>query len=139
MTKAQRAFSIALLLDGKGGARELSDAEVAQWTPGDGLLWVDLNLTNRRARKWLTEKSGIDGNVSSILLAEETRPRSLAIENGLYELWDADTAVSELNKLVAANPNIRDIHFWAQFPGESVESGNARLTYIAENVLPRLA
>ena len=63
--------------------QKLSDAEVAQWTPGDGLLWVDLNLTNRRARKWLTEKSGIDGNVSSILLAEETRPRSLAIENGL--------------------------------------------------------
>ena len=35
-------------------------------------------------------------------------------------------------------PNIRDIHFWAQFPGESVASGNARLRYIAERVLPRL-
>lgn len=61
-----------------------------------------------------------------------------AIENGLYELWDADMAVSELNKLVATHPNIRDIHFWAQFPGESVESGNKRLRYIAEKVLPRL-
>ncbi len=61
-----------------------------------------------------------------------------AIENGLYELWDADTAVTELNKLTATYPNIRDIHFWAQFPGESVASGNARLRYIAENVLPRL-
>jgi alkanesulfonate monooxygenase SsuD/methylene tetrahydromethanopterin reductase-like flavin-dependent oxidoreductase (luciferase family) len=61
-----------------------------------------------------------------------------AIENGLYELWDADTAVTELNKLLKTYPNIRDIHFWAQFPGESVESGDARLRYIAENVLPRL-
>ncbi|EEB80257.1 Luciferase-like monooxygenase superfamily protein [marine gamma proteobacterium HTCC2148] len=61
-----------------------------------------------------------------------------AIENGLYELWDADTAVKELNKLMTTYPNIRDIHFWAQFPGESVESGNARLRYIAEKVLPRL-
>jgi alkanesulfonate monooxygenase SsuD/methylene tetrahydromethanopterin reductase-like flavin-dependent oxidoreductase (luciferase family) len=61
-----------------------------------------------------------------------------AIENGLYELWDADTAVTQLNKLTATYPNIRDIHFWAQFPGESVASGNARLRYIAENVLPRL-
>jgi alkanesulfonate monooxygenase SsuD/methylene tetrahydromethanopterin reductase-like flavin-dependent oxidoreductase (luciferase family) len=61
-----------------------------------------------------------------------------AIENGLYELWDADTAVTELNKLMTAYPNIRDIHFWAQFPGESVESGNKRLRYIAEKVLPRL-
>jgi alkanesulfonate monooxygenase SsuD/methylene tetrahydromethanopterin reductase-like flavin-dependent oxidoreductase (luciferase family) len=62
-----------------------------------------------------------------------------AIENGLYQLWDADTAVSELNKLVTTYPNIRDIHFWAQFPGESVESGDKRLRYIAEHVLPRLA
>ncbi len=61
-----------------------------------------------------------------------------AVENGLYELWDADTAVTELNKLTKAYPNIRDIHFWAQFPGESVESGNARLRYISEKVLPRL-
>ena len=63
---------------------------------------------------------------------------SSAIENGLYELWDADTAVTELNKLTKTYPNIRDIHFWAQFPGESVESGNSRLRYIAEKVLPRL-
>jgi alkanesulfonate monooxygenase SsuD/methylene tetrahydromethanopterin reductase-like flavin-dependent oxidoreductase (luciferase family) len=63
---------------------------------------------------------------------------SAAIENGLYQLWDADTAVTELNKLIEEYPNIRDIHFWAQFPGESVESGDARLRYIAEKVLPRL-
>lgn len=61
-----------------------------------------------------------------------------AIKNGLYELWDADMAVTELNKLLKTHPNIRDIHFWAQFPGESVESGNKRLRYIAEKVLPRL-
>lgn len=61
-----------------------------------------------------------------------------AIKNGMYELWDADMAVTELNKLLKTYPNIRDIHFWAQFPGESVESGNKRLRYIAEKVLPRL-
>ena len=63
---------------------------------------------------------------------------SSAIENGLYQLWDADTAVRELQKLLRDYPAIRDIHFWAQFPGESVESGNRRLRYIAEKVLPRL-
>ena len=61
-----------------------------------------------------------------------------AIENGLYQLWDADTAVRELQKLLRDYPAIEDIHFWAQFPGESVESGSRRLRYIAENVLPRL-
>jgi len=61
-----------------------------------------------------------------------------AISNGLYQLWDADTAVRELRKLMKDYPAIVDIHFWAQFPGESVESGNRRLRYIAEKVLPRL-
>ncbi len=61
-----------------------------------------------------------------------------AIENGLYQLWDADTAVRELRALIATYPAIEDIHFWAQFPGESVESGGRRLRYISEQVLPRL-
>lgn len=61
-----------------------------------------------------------------------------AIENGLYELWDAEMAVARLNKLQEDYPMIRDIHFWAQFPGESLETGNERLSYIAEQVLPRL-
>ena len=63
---------------------------------------------------------------------------SEAIENGLYEPRDADTAVARLSRLLADYPMISDIHFWAQFPGEAVESGNRRLRYIAENVLPRL-
>ena len=53
-------------------------------------------------------------------------------------LWDAEMAVSELTKLSKIYPNIKDIHFWAQFPGEALESGNRRLNYIAEKVLPRL-
>ena len=80
-------------------------------------------------------KWGAFGPPDSTPLFEDA---STAIENGLYELWDADTAVTELNKLVATYPNIKDIHFWAQFPGESVASGNARLEYIAREVLPRL-
>ena len=61
-----------------------------------------------------------------------------AIENGLYELWDADMAVKKLGALIEAYPQIKDIHFWAQFPGEPVEQGQRRLDYIAEKVLPRL-
>ena len=61
-----------------------------------------------------------------------------AIENGLYELWDADLAVTKLSELQAAYPMLSDIHFWAQFPGESFASGSARMRYIAEQVLPRL-
>ena len=61
-----------------------------------------------------------------------------AIKNGLYELWDADLAVQNIARLLNEYPMIRDIHFWAQFPGEPVESGTERIRFIADNVLPRL-
>lgn len=61
-----------------------------------------------------------------------------AIENGLYELWDAEQAVRQLSAMIEQYPQIEDIHFWAQFPGEPVESGTRRMEYIAERVLPRL-
>ena len=80
-------------------------------------------------------KWGAFGPPEEATLFEDARA---AIDNGLYELWDADMAVSELSKLLETYPNIRDVHFWAQFPGESIESGNNRMRYIAEKVLPRL-
>lgn len=61
-----------------------------------------------------------------------------AIENGLYELWDAETAVANIKQLKAGFPMLSDVHFWAQFPGEGLESGASRMRYIAEKVLPRL-
>ena len=61
-----------------------------------------------------------------------------AVENGLYELWTADEAVRHLAGMLEQYPQIEDVHFWAQFPGEPVESGTRRMEYIAEHVLPRL-
>jgi zinc transporter len=77
MTDDARKFEFALLLDGKGGARELSDAEVDSWTPSDGVLWLDCDQADRRARAWIVESSNIDRDMQGILLAGETRPRSL--------------------------------------------------------------
>lgn len=61
-----------------------------------------------------------------------------AIANGLYELWDGDTAVTKLVELLTKYPQIKDLHLWAQFPGESVASGQRRIEYIAAKVLPRV-
>lgn len=61
-----------------------------------------------------------------------------AVENGFYEFWEPDEAVEKLGAHLRAYPQIEDLHFWAQFPGESVESGTARMKLIAEKVLPRL-
>lgn len=61
-----------------------------------------------------------------------------AIRDGLYELWDADQAVAALTQMLTDYPQIIDVHFWAQFPGETVESGSKRMEYIAKNVLPKV-
>lgn len=61
-----------------------------------------------------------------------------AIANGLYELWDVETAVEKLGELIETYPQVKDIHFWAQFPGETVEQGQKRIELIAKRVLPRL-
>lgn len=59
-----------------------------------------------------------------------------AIREGLYELWDADQAIAALTAMLTEYPQIRDVHFWAQFPGEPVESGSRRVEYMANKVLP---
>lgn len=61
-----------------------------------------------------------------------------ALREGLYQLWDADQAVAELTKLLTDVPQIVDVHFWAQLPGEPVEQGSARIEYMARHVLPRV-
>ena len=59
-----------------------------------------------------------------------------ALEQGLYELHDGAGAVQALTELLTAYPQIQDVHFWAQFPGESIDSGSARIEYMAAEVLP---
>jgi alkanesulfonate monooxygenase SsuD/methylene tetrahydromethanopterin reductase-like flavin-dependent oxidoreductase (luciferase family) len=60
------------------------------------------------------------------------------IASGAYQLWDGATAANEIAALVKGRPQIEDIHFWAQLPGESVESGSGRIEFIATKVLPEV-
>ncbi len=83
MARSESKVFEALLLDGKGGARPVSGDEVSQWQPGDGTLWIDLNLASKAARKWMRENPFIDAGATDILLAAETRPRSLPHGDGM--------------------------------------------------------
>jgi hypothetical protein len=54
---------------------------------------------------------------------------------------NCSTATRQLpasRRMLREFPEIIDVHFWAQFPGESVDSGSARIEYIARDVLPRV-
>ena len=51
---------------------------------------------------------------------------------------DAAMAVEDLVAVAAACPQIRDFHYWAQLPGETVESGSERIQYLADKVIPEV-
>ncbi len=77
----QDGLIYALVLDGAGGARQLTWDGVATWSPGDGVLWLHFDYTGEAAREWLLGKAGLDEIVSEALLSPETRPRTTVIED----------------------------------------------------------
>lgn len=60
------------------------------------------------------------------------------LDSGFYRLMDAAAAVDELVGLAEQYPQVRDFHYWAQLPGETVESGSARIQYMADKVIPEV-
>ncbi len=86
MTRADEATAgdgliYALVLDGSGGARQLSWDEVAAWVPEHGVLWLHFDYTAEAAREWLLGKAGLNEIVAEALLTQETRPRITVIED----------------------------------------------------------
>ncbi len=61
-----------------------------------------------------------------------------AVAQGFYQFWTPDQAVDRILSELMAFPQIRDMHFWAQFPGEPLESGSRRIELLARQVLPQV-
>ena len=55
---------------------------------------------------------------------------------GAFTLWDPADRRRELTALLRARPQIQDVYFWAQLPGEPVESGSRRVELLATQVAP---
>lgn len=64
--------------------------------------------------------------------------RDAIVAAGAFQLWDGPTAVSELVALVREYPQIKDLYFWSQLPGEPVESGSGRMEYFWREVAPKV-
>ncbi len=73
----------AYALDGRGGGRSLSWADIEQGLPDDAPAWVHLERTCERSIDWLRTANGLDPIICDALLAEETRPRAEVIGSGL--------------------------------------------------------
>jgi zinc transporter len=71
----ERGLVHALLLDGKGGARQIGWSEIDAWRPGQGVLWLHFDYTEPDTREWLVEHSDLPEMAVEALLTLETRPR----------------------------------------------------------------
>jgi len=83
MSDKTETFVFCHQLDGAGGSRVLDPAALDAWKPADGPLWVHLDIGNSEARRWLTQRSQLPKAAQDLLLAQETRPRSISLEQGL--------------------------------------------------------
>ncbi len=79
----QDGLICAVILDGKGGGREIGWAEIDSWIPEQGILWVHLDRTGSAAQDWLEQRSGIDPVICQSLLQEDARPRALTMGEAL--------------------------------------------------------
>ncbi len=99
----------AYILDRAGGGKRIGWPEIKQWTPEQGLLWVHINYIEANAQQWLSDESKLPATIVENLLVEETRPRSLAHENGLLVL------LRGVNTNPGANPeDMVSIRVWLQ-------------------------
>ncbi|KQV83887.1 CorA family divalent cation transporter [Rhizobium sp. Root1220] len=80
---AEPGLRFALLLDGRGGCRQLDMAQARAWRPEDGVIWLHFERDHAAATEWVCRESGLDTFVSEALLAEESRPRVEPVDEGL--------------------------------------------------------
>ncbi len=83
MTNATPAFLFSCLLDGSRRGETLGLDEIRDWKAGDAPLWLHIDVADEASRAWLAAESGLPGPAIDTLLAEETRPRSNLIDDGL--------------------------------------------------------
>ena len=73
----------AYQLDGQGGGREIAWAEMDALASKENLQWFHFDRNGVEVEPWLREKSGLRPLQVDALLADETRPRVVFIDNGI--------------------------------------------------------
>lgn len=82
-TNSTQGLISSYRLDGKGGGKPLEWNDIHEDTAKSDITWLYLDYTHPKAQEWLNNDSGLDPIVIDALLAEETRPRSVLMRNGL--------------------------------------------------------
>lgn len=101
--EGQGGLVFACVLDGHGGARDVDWAGIAAWKPEQGILWVHLDVEKDDSRAWITGESDMGELIAEAITADETRPRSVAMKDGLLMILRGITHVPgpEPNEMVS--------------------------------------
>ena len=83
MEKAQNSIIFAQELDGKGGSTTIEEANLKRVWTSPALTWIHFNMNASKTEEWLTHDSGLPPIIVETLLGEDTRPRSLAYNDGI--------------------------------------------------------
>lgn len=78
----QHGLVYGFVFDGKGGGQRIDLDDVRSWTPEQGILWLHFDYTAEEARRWIQQDSGLGEVPADALLTEETRPRTITIDDG---------------------------------------------------------
>ena len=70
-------------LNGQGGADPVDIQAIRGWSSQSRVLWLHLDVNDDASRSWLREESGLEPVIVDVLLADETRPRSISTDRGL--------------------------------------------------------
>jgi zinc transporter len=76
-------FLHSCILNRRGGSDDVDFTSLGKWTKEQGILWIHIDVNDDASRLWLTDASGLEPSIVDALLADETRPRSHATEEGL--------------------------------------------------------
>jgi len=99
----------ALVLDRNGGAKLIEPDGIDSWQPEDGLLWLHLDVAEKPPDKWMRTALGLKPSVIETLNADETRPRSLTLTEGLL------TVLRGVNTNPGADPeDMVSIRLWIE-------------------------
>ena len=120
------ALLAAYLLDGEGGAEQLSAMDIPAGTPATGTLWLYIDYSAEGAEELLATLEGLPPQVADNLVADDPRPRSDPIEQGLL------VVLRGVNTNPGADPDdMVSIRMWLE-PGRIIATRRRRLKSVQD-------
>ena len=129
--EAPQGLIHTLLLDGSGGARQLSWSDAIGWAEDQGCLWLHFSYEDSDTRNWIRNHSGLNDIAADGLLSLETRPRTLSRGDNLL------IALRGVNLNPDSKPeDMVSLRLWTD--GKRVVSTRRRSLLSTEDVLEQL-